>query len=365
MSDLTRWDERYAKGDTPWETGQPSSELQRVCGEIPIRPCRALELGCGTGASAVWLAQQGFDVTALDLSPLAVERARRRADEAGVNVRFLVVDVRNPPPDLVGPFNFFFDRGCYHVVRREDVAAYLKTLRRLTGPEALGLVLAGNAREPHEPGPPVVSEEQIRNELGSLFDIIHLREFRFDQVEAVGTRFLGWSCLLRRRAEGGPRTGEIVSIVHKPADIDPRPPDHYARAPLQAATLEAGRGIVTDRKSRPERELNLMALETLEQLRAEGYRTAPGQMGEQIVVSGIAIDRLAAGTRLRLGTAAIIEVVKPRTGCDRLRQVQGCTLGQVAGRLGVMARVLVGGTIHVGDTVALSGRDNDTSDAET
>ena len=44
-----------------------------------------------------------------------------------------------------------------------------------------------------------LSEEQIRAELGLLFDIVQLREFRFDQVETVGVRFLGWSCLVRRR----------------------------------------------------------------------------------------------------------------------------------------------------------------------
>src|SRR5262249_19215449 len=116
-------------------------------------------------------------------------------------VRFLVADVLNVPLELTGPFDFFFDRGCYHVVRREDVAAYLETLRRLTGAGALGLVLAGNAREPHDPGPPVVTEEQLRAELGTPFDIVRLREFRFDQVEVDGTRFLGWSCLLRRCGE--------------------------------------------------------------------------------------------------------------------------------------------------------------------
>jgi SAM-dependent methyltransferase len=198
MSDPIRWDERYVQGDTPWETGQPSSELQRVLAGLSLRPCRALELGCGTGASAVWLAQQGFDVTGIDLSPRAIERARLRADAAGVQVRFLVADVLQPPAELSGPFDFFFDRGCYHAVRREDPAGYLETLRRQTQQGTLGLVLAGNAREPHEPGPPVVSEEQLRAELGSLFEIVQLREFRFDQVEAVGTRFLGWSCLCRR-----------------------------------------------------------------------------------------------------------------------------------------------------------------------
>jgi SAM-dependent methyltransferase len=200
MSDFARWDERYDKCDTPWETGQPSSELQRVLAERAIPPCRALELGCGTGANAVWLAQQRFEVTALDLSTVAIDRARPRADQAGVSVQFLVADVLNPPQDLVGPFDFCFDRGCYHAVRRGDVTAYLDTVRRVTRPGTLALVLAGNAREPHEPGPPVVSEEQIRAELGRVFDIVQLREFRFDQVEAVGTRFLGWSCLLRRGA---------------------------------------------------------------------------------------------------------------------------------------------------------------------
>jgi len=198
MSDVSHWDQRYEKGDTPWETGKPSSELQRVVAEVLIKPCRVIELGCGTGASAVWLAGLGFDVTAVDLSPLAIEQARRRADEAGARVRFLVADVLNPPSELTGPFDFVFDRGCYHVVRREDATGYVRTLRKLTRPGTLGLVLAGNAREPHDPGPPVVSEEQLRAELGALFEIVQLREFRFDQVEKVGTSFLAWSCLLRR-----------------------------------------------------------------------------------------------------------------------------------------------------------------------
>jgi MOSC domain-containing protein YiiM len=157
--------------------------------------------------------------------------------------------------------------------------------------------------------------------------------------------------------------GKLVSIVHTPEGIDPRPPDHYARVPMEVATLQAGRGIVTDRKgSRAERQLNVMALETLERLRAEGYRTGPGQMGEQLVISGIAIDRLAAGTRLQLGGEVVIEVIKARTGCDRLRHIQGCSPAQMAGRLGVMALVVSGGIIRVGDAVDLVGADEGRSE---
>ena len=58
--------------------------------------------------------------------------------------------------------------------------------------------------------------------------------------------------------------GQLVSIVHTPEGIDPRPPDHYARVPLETVTLEAGRGILGDRKGTGrERQLNIMAAQTL------------------------------------------------------------------------------------------------------
>jgi MOSC domain-containing protein YiiM len=148
--------------------------------------------------------------------------------------------------------------------------------------------------------------------------------------------------------------GIIVSIVHTPADIDPKPPDRYARVALNEAHLAEGRGIVTDRKGGSlRRQLNVMARETLDHLQDEGYETAPGAMGEQLIIAGIDIDRLPPGARLLLGDEAIIEVDKPRTGCQRLQRIQGCTPAMVAGQLGVMARVLAGGTIRVGDEARL------------
>jgi SAM-dependent methyltransferase len=197
MSGVEHWNKRYQEGDSPWDTGQPSGELRRVLHEEGIAPCRALELGCGTGTNAVWLAQQGFDVTAVDLAPLAIERAEARAQTAGVKVRFVKASAFELP-DLGGPFPFFFDRGCYHVVRRIDAGGYVRTLERVTAPGSVGLVLAGNAREPHDPGPPVVSEAEIREELGRVFEIVRLREFRFDSAPDVGVQFLAWSCLIKR-----------------------------------------------------------------------------------------------------------------------------------------------------------------------
>ncbi len=195
--DNLNWQERYLTGDLPWDTNRPSAELQRVLREEQVRPCRAVELGCGTGTNSVWLAQQGFDMVSIDLAPAAIEAARKRADAAGVRVDFRVADVLTVA-DLPGPFAFFFDRGCYHAVRRLDAAGYVRQLDRITAPDAVGLVLTGNANEKHDQGPPVVSEEEIRRELGERFTIERLREFRFD-TNAGDPPFLGWSCWLRKK----------------------------------------------------------------------------------------------------------------------------------------------------------------------
>ena len=198
------WQAHYAGGTPPWETGQPSQELARVLVERAIAPCRVIELGCGSGINALWLAQQGFDVTAVDFTPLAIESARQRCAAAGVQIRFVLADVLNLAEDFE-PFPFFFDRGCYHCVRTENVEAYVRTLRKVTRPGSLGLILAGNAREPSPPGqgPPVVSAEQIHAELTPAFEILALREFRFDGADESVAGPLAWSCLVRRNADAG------------------------------------------------------------------------------------------------------------------------------------------------------------------
>ena len=194
------WDEQYRSGRVPWETGRPSRELQRVLRALRLPPGRAVDFGCGTGASAVWLARQGFRVTAVDLSSWAIRRARRRAAAAEVEVDFRIGDM-TAPGLVCGPCEFFFDGGCYHAVRRANAAGYFRAVEQITRPRAWGLVLAGNAAEPEdEDGPPVLEEWEIRQEWGQGFDIVQLRPFRFDPPRGGGKRYLGWSCVLRKSA---------------------------------------------------------------------------------------------------------------------------------------------------------------------
>ncbi len=192
------WNQHYVDGNLPWDSGRPSKELIRVLDEEPIKPGRAGELGCGTGTNAIYLASRGFDVTAFDLSPAAVARARQSAAKAGAKVEFAEADLCRFTLD-VPPFDFLFDRGCYHAARRIDQPGFLKTLNRLTRPGTRFLLLAGNANEKGPPGPPTVTAAEICSELEPLFEIQFLREFRFE-VPDPPEGFLAWSCLMTRRA---------------------------------------------------------------------------------------------------------------------------------------------------------------------
>ncbi len=193
------WNTRYRDGDTPWDSQIRSRELARVLDEGRIAVGRALELGCGTGTNAVFLAQRGFEVTAIDLSPLALAQASRRATEAGVNVQFVETDVFRLNVELP-PFDFIFDRGCYHCVRRVDLPGFLKTVERLTRPGSKWLTLTGNANEKSDPdvGPPRLYEHEIRADLGGLFDFDFIREIRFEDKGGTDGP-LGWSCLMTRK----------------------------------------------------------------------------------------------------------------------------------------------------------------------
>jgi len=144
---------------------------------------------------------------------------------------------------------------------------------------------------------------------------------------------------------------QIASIVYKPEGM-PVPENQYLRVELDEAVLVAGHGIEGDLKGgHPDRQLNVMSYETLTNLRAQGFYTEPGQMGEQIVLHQLDVDHLPAGARVQLGSSAVIEVVKPRTGCAHFSQIQGKPVALVQEQMGVMARVLTGGIIRVGDPV--------------
>ena len=199
---LELWDGSYRGGKRPfWDAGLPSGELRRVVEQGIIRPGPAVDLGCGSGTDAVYLASKGFDVTAIDIAPTALSQAREKANRAGVKVRWLLANVLSLPK--LESFEFIFDRGCYHEVRFDNAAAYVETVRRLSQPgRTRFLLLAGNPNEvPVQYAPPQVAEEDIRADFSSLFDFEWLKETRFETSNPAARGPLAWSVMLHRKEQ--------------------------------------------------------------------------------------------------------------------------------------------------------------------
>jgi len=85
-----RWDERYAAKDLVWSAGPNERFAAEVAG---IGPGKALDVACGEGRNALWLAEQRWDVTAIDFSKVAIDKARRIAAKRNVTVNWLCEDV--------------------------------------------------------------------------------------------------------------------------------------------------------------------------------------------------------------------------------------------------------------------------------
>jgi 2-polyprenyl-3-methyl-5-hydroxy-6-metoxy-1,4-benzoquinol methylase len=194
---LYDFEKAYARGETPWDSGVPDEELLRVINEGLLPGRRLLEFGCGTGTNAIELTRLGYEVTAVDYVPQAIERAREKARADRIEIDFRVVDLTKDP-DLGGPYDVLFDRGVYHHIRRVDFPAFRRVLERVSRHGTFWLSLAGNAKEQTEYGPPRVHEHEIRSELGPLFDILDLRELRLTTNKAE-FHPLFWSILMERK----------------------------------------------------------------------------------------------------------------------------------------------------------------------
>jgi len=147
---------RYFRGEMPWDTGQTPPEIVALAEALP--PGRALDLGCGTGTSARYLAARGWQVTGIDFIPAAIHRARKLAREAHLSIDFRVGDVTRLD-GLSEPFDLAFDVGCFHNLSPVQQQAYAEGLARLTRPGATFALYAFAPRELHGRRAGVTPEE--------------------------------------------------------------------------------------------------------------------------------------------------------------------------------------------------------------
>jgi len=116
----------------PWEIG-PRAELRDMVQTGRLRPGRAIDLGCGTGANAIYLAEQGFTVTGVDFAGAALVKARRAARLAAVGVDFVEGDLTALPAG-VGTFDLLVDYGTFDDLGDADRTRYVESVSTMARP---------------------------------------------------------------------------------------------------------------------------------------------------------------------------------------------------------------------------------------
>ena len=138
------WDEHYRNHDHQGSSGKPNGVvLAEIAGETPGR---ALDVGCGAGADAIWLALRGWRVTAVDISQAALDRAAIAADDARVTVDWVCADISTIPP-AIGGYDLVSVQ--YPALGHSPDDAVIRFLLDAVAPGGTILVV-GHAPESHE-----------------------------------------------------------------------------------------------------------------------------------------------------------------------------------------------------------------------
>lgn len=147
----------YVAGFTPWDSGVPPPELVEVIEGARRLPLgRALDLGCGTGTTTLYMARHSWDATGVDFVPRAISRARAKTPSGGISVTFLVGDVTQLHKLPIQPgFDLLFDQGCFHSLPESSQPAYAREITRKARSGATYLLYAfgpqGDRRRPFFP----------------------------------------------------------------------------------------------------------------------------------------------------------------------------------------------------------------------
>jgi cyclopropane fatty-acyl-phospholipid synthase-like methyltransferase len=128
----------YRLGFVPWDGHPLATSLQELIdGDGALAPGMALDLGCGTGDSSIYLAEHGWQVTGVDFVAKAVHKARAKAEANRVTATFTRADVTRLSSEGVGSnFGLIIDNGCLHGMSPEDRDAYAREVTALAAPDA-------------------------------------------------------------------------------------------------------------------------------------------------------------------------------------------------------------------------------------
>ena len=170
------FDQGYA-GIPPWDVERPQPVFVELAKAGEIRGSM-LDVGCGTGENALYLAGLGHEVSGVDTAVVAIQKARSKSVQRGVRVNFRLVDALELPC-LGATFDTVIDSGLFHVFSDEERIRFRESLAAVLVPGGTYFMLCFSDRETRE-GPRRVTQAEIRSFFQDGWTVNYIREARFE-----------------------------------------------------------------------------------------------------------------------------------------------------------------------------------------
>jgi 2-polyprenyl-3-methyl-5-hydroxy-6-metoxy-1,4-benzoquinol methylase len=190
----------------PWHRESPPLELVDLVKSGKISPCRTIELGCGLGSAALFLASNGFDVLGVDASSAAIDHARADAESRGIECRFQRMNILTDLENIPNQFEFALDWEVFHHIDPSDRPRYLAAVKRLLRPGGRYLSTGFSREDEHFGTGPYrktplgtmlyfSSEDELRELFSRYFSILELKPI---QIPGKTTPHSAIFCLMEK-----------------------------------------------------------------------------------------------------------------------------------------------------------------------
>ncbi|MFW9893871.1 MAG: class I SAM-dependent methyltransferase [Candidatus Thorarchaeota archaeon] len=186
---MSTWSASYSS-IPPWDVGHPQQAFVKLVESGELTPSRVLDIGSGPGENTIFLAEQGSSAVGIDFTPEAVEIARNRAIQHGVDVEFVLGNVLYLEQFFeANTFDHVIDSGLFHSIHPKDLDQFVQQVRRVLKPNGIYYILCFSDKEPPGLGPRRVSKEEIRSTLESRFLVEYIHDTIFEsRIHKGGAR---------------------------------------------------------------------------------------------------------------------------------------------------------------------------------
>ncbi len=175
---MSTWDDAYAS-TPPWDIGRPQPAFVEIVNAGELNPGRVLDVGCGTGENAIFLAQHGFQVSGIDLVKQAIAFALAKATARKATVNFHVGNALSLGFEN-REFDNVVDSGLFHTFSDQDRSLYVREMSRVLRTKGKYFMLCFSDKEPTNwGGPRRVSRREIEDSFTRLFRINYIRDASF------------------------------------------------------------------------------------------------------------------------------------------------------------------------------------------